>query len=1669
MQNTKAAAAAVTASFEQQLKVILQLRDAMASMSSNMEKMGQQTAGALSPDKWDEVSKKVQKTNTATKGATGAVAKMADVMQSKWTKAALVAQGALSGLFQGFKNLFALTKAATGFFGGVVKGLFNVGKAAIAIPFKIMSGLFKMASQGGGGTELAQAYENVRAAFGDLKGDVPQTIIGVAKSFDSMNQTGVSTTAIFGNMAQRLEAVNKLAQEMGPTFFGIQEEFKKNGVAMMTYQKGMGLTGEQMASVAQAANRMGTSSTKVLNDMAKQSLTMAKNFGIPAKVISKDMGKAMQDLAHFGHLSTKEIAVAATFANKLGVSVDKLTGIMDATSTFDQAAEGMSKLNQQFGTNIDATQIMMAQSGTEKIEMLRKEFARTGKDMSKLTMQERMLIKQSAGMDDAMLDAAFSAKNAGVSLDKISKAGDKSEKKTLSQAEAMQEMGKSIERAVVAGEKFASMFEAIISGIKKGIMSSPEFVSLMQNINVIMQKAFFFGMKLGKMFVDLFPGVKDVFGGLKEMFNPERFQKMFDGVLKAFDVFKVGGSGKMEDFMDQIQKVFLQFFSAGEPGGKKVLEGFKKFGGAVAQVFGMMSKWVIDKLSTIVDGITNWLKDPKIPSVNSGGLAGSLFGPFEGALKSLKEKLLPALKRLVSQLWDMLVESIKGMSTKSKMMIGGALAAVVLGPAIGQAITGLVSSKVFGKAGAQLSQGLAGAAAGASKDAAGAAQGAAAAMPAVSSSPAAMASSAIPDQKTIEQMETASKSKVDWPGLTKFLVGIAGMFTIGMMAFSKALDMVKGVAITDILKASLLFGAVATFMIPMAKAGEMLTNAKSMDWKALGQVLVGIGGMMLIGIAGFSLGILAVKALKVTMKDIGLAEVFMLAMIPPIAATGLLVAEALLVGKLVDGAKKEVLTGMVAMGIVLAAMVVAAAAVGGLTKLIGAAEMQAGANMMDVMANTFMKTGVIIGEATIIGAGIIATAGVGAVVAAAGLGAMAAAVVVMAETAGTILVQISQIPGDPNALKTKTEAFTLIMDSVGRMMGQIAGILKALDFGFFESEKSKIDKMNAAKGLINSLLNGEDGKGGINGILNTIVEGLKTLTPDKLETTKAFASVLNAVAGMMTAASKGAEGLQSKSIGWFTTAAEDQATIKASMEGAGGYIKTVMGAAGTLITSIVNSLSSVQDSGKFKEAGAALGSILQAVTGLITAIAPNIKDFHKESESSFSASAGVLGPNVSKAKKEAGVDGAGIAAAAAYMSTVMGAMSVHIPTMISDIMSGVGRELKKLDKRELDALPIVGDILKTVAGIVASITASTKGVGNVNINAAQGATVAIVNQIPSVSQIITDIGKSAPQLMSNFIGLTKMIPQDPTFKSKIETLSFIFDSINKMIQAVNTAVGGSTAASGQNVVPAEKENAIMDAMWAINNLLRRMTADWGRNPMQEIMGYLDAIGKTLPKQDSTKVLAEVFESISKITNAISSAFKGSDGKLDENAIMSGVDSMKKVLEKMSAADYTTALTSSMDKLWKAFTIDFLANVKGTETIVSNFSKSLGVITSTLTGGVADNISAIGAMVKKTQDLDDALSKLPEFKFPAKLQTIANGMGIGGKFAYSVQSKEVVINMHIDISMDVDKVEKVMITRHNSIIRDRINFGLENSSQKGKTDAYIKKTGDQGTNVATYNQ
>jgi len=859
-------AAQLNSILQQQVAIMNQLKDSIAAMSSQMQEFCEASDKCFSSGKWQEVTKQVQdygtQTRTSTQNTTQLAQKAKEASATFGKMAPVVGgvAGGLAGLRQGFQSLFANLKAGVNVLRTTAASLINVGRAILTIPFKMLQGLQEMASGGGGGGGgMAEALEELRKEFGFL-GPTSDTIKDLTSSMAGFNETGLNAQKVFGTSAERMKMLTALAKEMGPQFAANAEEFKKNGGALLAYQKGLGLTGEQLAAVAIQGKKLGKDMGSVLNDMTKQALTMSKAFGLDAKVISKDMGKAMADVAHFGHLTTQQLGASVVYANKLGVSIDKLTGLMDQFDTFDKAAEATSKLNEQFGTNIDAMELMAEQDPAKKMEMLRKSFAATGKDMSQLSFQERKLIQQTTGMDAATMDAMLSHKDQGDMMDDITKKSKEAADTTLKQADAMKALAVQIERMVGGGGGGGGakdFFSSFITGFTEGITSSREFQKVLMNLKQSMKIVGKLGFDLGRMFVDMFPGVKDILHGLAELFSPARYQKMANAVRKAFKDFSNGTIKDFGGLMDRLKEVFFNFFTEGEGPAKKILEGFKKFFNAVIKIIAGMVKWAADELANMITKLVEYLKNPSSigGNVGMGGFL-KMFEPLIDAAVYAFNKLAPLIVPLLLQLAKKIFEFITSEQFLGILKKAGPIIALVMfGPALLKSLTGALTGALTAAATDAVRNAFLGPGSKKISEMTGKQFSDLMSKATPPPAPAGAASPIIPPG-TPSPQETAKAQAtgkiIDGPTIIKLLLALAGIVTIGLVAFYVAAQMVSGMDRKQIENALLVLGGVAIAIIPAAFALSLLSKIPAAQLLSAIPALIAIGlvvpGMAALGV-----------------------------------------------------------------------------------------------------------------------------------------------------------------------------------------------------------------------------------------------------------------------------------------------------------------------------------------------------------------------------------------------------------------------------------------------------------------------------------------------------------------------------------------------------------------------------------------------------------------------------------------------------------------------------------------------------------------------------------------------------------------------------------------------------------------------------------------------------
>jgi hypothetical protein len=265
------------------------------------------------------------------------------------------------------------------------------------------------------------------------------------------------------------------------------------------------------------------------------------------------------------------------------------------------------------------------------------------------------LLAQQTGLDDSALDLAFSMKNQGMTYDEVRKKGDAAKKTQMTQVEAMKALADSIERLVKSGSFGKGGFiDRFIQGFTAGIQRSRDFRHLMRELRVDLRVAYWEGIKVGKAFVAMFPGVKDVFQGIADLFERRKFRAMFRGATEVFREFFKNMTEDprtaMPKLLERLKKDFFSWFQGNSQNGQRVLDGFKKFFMALSEISGSLLKIAMrgirDGVKYITDLITGRRKLDTSGAKGDLGFLQRLLGPIIDAVKEVGPSLWSAVKEI---------------------------------------------------------------------------------------------------------------------------------------------------------------------------------------------------------------------------------------------------------------------------------------------------------------------------------------------------------------------------------------------------------------------------------------------------------------------------------------------------------------------------------------------------------------------------------------------------------------------------------------------------------------------------------------------------------------------------------------------------------------------------------------------------------------------------------------------------------------------------------------------------------------------------------------------------------------------------------------------------------------------------------------------------------------
>jgi len=1610
-------------------EVVRDIEEVNKAISDSTEKS--KTLGATNQDVFEQMNNSLKEAVEKEKETGDGLDKI-----TKKAKRFVVALSALDGLVQGLRFTSNMLHTVGGAVTGLVGSLGHLAASIIAIPFKMLSGLIHMSDQGGTNTELLQALENVRKEFGTLKETSGGAIVYMARSMrGELAQTGLRVTRIFGPLAERLRYIQEYAHNLGPLFATLAIQFMRNAEAIGAYYKGLGLTEEGQKAVAARSFALGQQVTDNLREMTNYSHQLSKAFNGTAgsaKEISRDMGTLMADFRHFGGIAIKEIGQAVVYFRRLGVEVSKVMGVIEKYDNFEDAANGAAHLSQAFGLNVDALEMMKAQNPAQRVEMLRKSFFQAGRSVENMTRQERALLAQQTGLEDSALDLVFSMKNQGMTYDQVTKKADAAKKTQMTQVQAMKALADSIERLVPPMSSFGSggFIDRFIQGFTVGIQRTAEFRRIMRELRIDLRIAYFEGIKVGRAFVALFPGVKDVFNGIADIFEPKKFRAMFNNVTNAFkDFFKdMTDNPRMAlpKLLERLKRDFFSWFQGNSQNGQRILDGFKKFFLALSNIAGGLLKVAMEGLKNSIKFITEVISGRKkigIEDQASGaqGFMGQLLNPIIDAIKTAGPGLWEAVKEMFSVIW-----------TKAKPWIRKNLFEV-MSVLAGPALIGMTGRIIATSIATTFSQGL--------------------------------------------------LSFVGGGGISKAFNSAKNLFSKQVSQVTEAVSKVQAVPGTN--KA----GSAVTGAVQGAEQAAKAASESRVNWgRALVQ-MTAIAVFVVVGMAGVMYALFrfakAIQDNKLTTKSITGAALAM------VATAGAMLAIAGAVKML---SAININMGMVArigvgLGIVLVTAAVMAEAAYELVKKFGRIEMPKIKKTVAVMAATgtfFLAAAGVVAIAALIGSIALAGSGLGALTIAAGLAAIAATVEVMVQQGLRVMQAINQFRPGPGFIQ-KARIFIDVMRGIGEFTSSVAQMVAAtqpgiLDFlsgaGADEQRKTLRQVENTITVLGNQITR----------ILDSIRNNVQQLSGSEreLKSAQIIGDLLGGIANLGNALKPPSEALQepdfmaqlngdtvgrrislvteyvnevgnklnmfmrsvvrmlTEDIGTGFTESQVKAAqvIPAILAGVGDLAQSLRPSAallkemnrGAQFHGVVQHLSNfiretmrtITSSDLFTR----LGTLITTVTGSITsldpgqartlqAIGPVIGPLFSTVASLGSmiavTASGRGGGDTGPAARGTQADAGAIYNMMQLVNTFFTRVRGDLPQLVAgmrEVFAGISEGEATAMAKGMEGIQKFFEVISHVPQMLRSMKGMTAGqelkgdmVTLRDLQYTLDMFFLALRGTGSDNGFVPILRKITPQL----VDITNSIGNPAEFSQKVTAVKAIFEVLSGvpgMIRSIGEIAGGQ----GRIIPP-----MVLDVpLQSLNNIIESLASprtSSGLNPL--VGGRLQAMlqGVTGISSDQKSMLINLVNSIVEVGNSLQSL---TGNRLPNSSV--------------GIAEAMTNINSSLDALKKQFNSEpgtFMSNVVAIRPMVAK-------LTAEIEGVQFDRVSrVVTGMVSELNQLSTTIRGIRPIEIEQSLQRLGDTLGLGSEGNYTIQNRNFNINLTVAIRLDnngLDALELAMLRR-----------------------------------------
>ena len=612
-----------------------------------MSKIGDKTGVNKVVKGFKEGGKALKEWGSAFKNAENAVSRI-HVLVDGFTSLLGKGVGLVGSIAGGFLSLGkTLANSVISVLGNALTMAGKFAEFAVTLPIDIANKASEL-----GGKIREELVETIQSAVEKTKdlfdtasnsGDAFTKLGSIAKgSLLSFQSVGSTMTKLFGYGAQgaanMVSIISGKISEMG-VFSEVFAKSTTNSAKSIEFlqrmTEGLGMKGADLNYVVAEAMKNGEHYFETLTRMKESMDTVSSEFGVNRKRLSANFFELRKDITQFGHLTDIQLQRTAASAMQLGIEMKDVAGVFNKFSTFEDAANSAALLQQTFGMNIDALQLIRAENPMEIIEMFRQSMLMTGRSFDDLNRHEKALMAQHTGMSVEALKQIMNYRTLGKSYEDIKKIMN-DQKPEERQIRAMKDMKTSMaEIQKIMNKK--DFFKAFFDGFSKTIMYGTEFGDAMIKVNKAMENFYEHGLKSADK--DLVNSITAPFKGILDeivdIFSTKGLGSLVNEILGNIKAFVADVTNPEKCFDDATIGIKWRDKTAGLFDFSKLADD-KSFLGRLTKITGKIIGWILRGFSLLGPGLIRGIGDA-IKSVVKFLKTGSISESFDS--ESLKKFL----------------------------------------------------------------------------------------------------------------------------------------------------------------------------------------------------------------------------------------------------------------------------------------------------------------------------------------------------------------------------------------------------------------------------------------------------------------------------------------------------------------------------------------------------------------------------------------------------------------------------------------------------------------------------------------------------------------------------------------------------------------------------------------------------------------------------------------------------------------------------------------------------------------------------------------------------------------------------------------------------------------------------------------------------------------------